>query len=90
MLFLVRVKGLARLRTGGGAEKCPTGTFLNTRPSSPFPLSKKKVTAAKAAMTFLVRVKGLDSRGLDARLVAGGRNSPPDCFSVPPLFESFH
>ena len=23
-------------------------------------------------------------------LVVGGRNSPPDCFSVPPLFESFH
>ena len=42
-----RVKGLARLRTGGGAEKCPTGTFLNTRPSSPFPLPKKKVTTTK-------------------------------------------
>ena len=37
----------------------------------------------------MVRVKGLDSRGgRNPRLVAGGRNCPPDSFSVPPLFKS--
>ena len=46
------------------------------------PMQKKKRPPSDEDSRFLVETMGLDSRAC-GRLVARGRNSPPDCCSVP-------
>ena len=46
------------------------------------PMQKKKRPPSDEGSRFLVETTGLDSRAC-GRLVARGRNSPPDCCSVP-------
>ena len=57
---LVRVKGLARLWTGGGAFWLAGDKSFITRPSSPFPLPKKKVTTTKPCWLFWCGWKDLN------------------------------
>ncbi len=51
---------------------------------------KRKIKKHReGAFLFLAYPKGFDSQRELRALVAGGSDSPPDCHSAPPLFESF-
>ena len=49
---------------------------------------KQKQKAPQGCFLLLAYPKGFDSRRELRALVAGGSDSPPDCHSLPPLFES--
>ena len=92
------IRSIPRIRSccpkTGGWSFCLVFERYETRgKSAQTPRQKKKSKSFPAGVRLrpvLVEHRGLDSRRELRALVARGRNSPPDCFSVPLVLRALH